>query len=90
MPPIRSIRVSHIVLTTGELANILFDHFKDDAYKDKEMLFKMFAKMATATMHKRHARLRPHIFLGVPGQAGHWPGPGRHIFITPRVRGSEA
>ena len=46
MPPIRSIRVSHIVLTTEELANILFDHFKDDAYKDKEMLFKMFAKMA--------------------------------------------
>ena len=46
MPPIRSIRVSHIVLTTEELANVLLDHFKDDAYKDKEMLFKMFAKMA--------------------------------------------
>jgi peptidyl-prolyl cis-trans isomerase C len=46
MPPIRSIRVSHIVLTTEELANVLLDHFKDDEYKDKEMLFKMFAKMA--------------------------------------------
>ena len=46
MSPIRSIRVSHIVLTTEELANVLLDHFKDDTYKDKEMLFKMFAKMA--------------------------------------------
>ena len=46
MSPIRSIRVSHIVLTTEELANVLLDHFKDDAYKDKGMLFKMFAKMA--------------------------------------------
>ena len=46
MSPIRSIRVSHIVLTTEELANVLLDHFKDDVYKDKEMLFKMFAKMA--------------------------------------------
>ena len=46
MSPIRSIRVSHIVLTTEELANVLLDHFKDDEYNDKEMLFKMFAKMA--------------------------------------------
>ena len=46
MSPIRSIRVSHIVLTTEELANVLLDHFKDDTYNDKEMLFKMFAKMA--------------------------------------------
>ena len=46
MSPIRSIRVSHIVLTTEELAYVLLDHFKDDEYKDKEMLFKMFAKMA--------------------------------------------
>ncbi len=46
MSPIRSIRVSHIVLTTEDLAKVLLDHFKDDEYKDKEMLFKMFAKMA--------------------------------------------
>ena len=46
MSPIRSIRVSHIVLTTEELANVLLDHFKDDEYKDKEMLLKVFAKMA--------------------------------------------
>jgi peptidyl-prolyl cis-trans isomerase C len=46
MQPIRSIRVSHIVLTTEDLAKVLLDHFKDDEYKDKEMLFKMFAKMA--------------------------------------------
>ncbi len=43
---IRSIRVSHIVLSTEELANVLIDHLKDDEYKDQEMLFKMFAKMA--------------------------------------------
>ena len=43
---IRSIRVSHIVLSTEELANILVDHLRDDEYKDKDMLYKMFAKMA--------------------------------------------
>ena len=46
MPPIRSIQVSHIVLTTEELAIVLLDHLKEDEYKDKDMLFKMFAKMA--------------------------------------------
>jgi parvulin-like peptidyl-prolyl isomerase len=46
MPPIRSIRVSHIVLSTEELANVLLDHLREDEYKDKEMLFKVFAKMA--------------------------------------------
>ena len=44
---IRSIRVSHIVLSTEELANVLLDHLRDDEYKDnKDMLYKMFAKMA--------------------------------------------
>ena len=44
---IRSIRVSHIVLSTEELANILLDHLRDDEYKDnKDILYKMFAKMA--------------------------------------------
>ena len=43
---IRSIRVSHIVLSTEELANTLLDHLGDDEYKDKDMLYKMFAKMA--------------------------------------------
>ena len=44
---IRSIRVSHIVLSTEELANTLLEHLRDDEYKDnKEMLYKMFAKMA--------------------------------------------
>ena len=44
--PLRSIRVSHIVLSTEELANLLLDHLKEDEYKDREMLLKMFAKMA--------------------------------------------
>ena len=44
--PLRSIRVSHIVLSTEELANLLLNHLKDDEYKEKEMLFKMFAKLA--------------------------------------------
>ena len=43
---IRSIRVSHIVLSTEELAKTLLDHLGDDEYKDKDMLYKMFAKMA--------------------------------------------
>ena len=43
---IRSIRVSHIVLSTEELANVLLDHLREDEYKDREMLFKVFAKMA--------------------------------------------
>ena len=44
--PIRSIRVSHIVLSTEELAKVLLDHLKEDEYKDREMLLKVFAKMA--------------------------------------------
>lgn len=44
--PIRSIRVSHIVLSTEELANVLLDHLKEDEYKDKNMLLKIFAKLA--------------------------------------------
>jgi len=43
---IRSIQVSHIVLSTEELANVLLDHLKEDEYKDREMLFKVFAKLA--------------------------------------------
>ncbi|HIE41899.1 MAG: peptidylprolyl isomerase [Nitrospinaceae bacterium] len=43
---IRSIRVSHIVLSTEDLAKVLLDHLKEDEYKDREMLFKVFAKMA--------------------------------------------
>ena len=43
---IRSIRVSHIVLSTEALAKVLLDHLKEDEYKDREMLFKVFAKMA--------------------------------------------
>ena len=43
---IRSIQVSHIVLSTEELANVLLDHFREDEYKNRDMLFKMFAKMA--------------------------------------------
>ena len=43
---IRSIRISHIVLSTEELAKVLLDHLKEDEYKDREMLFKVFAKMA--------------------------------------------
>ena len=43
---IRSIRVSHIVLSTEDLAKVLIDHLKEDEYKDREMLFKVFAKMA--------------------------------------------
>ncbi len=43
---LRSIRVSHIVLSTEELAKVLLDHLKEDEYKDREMLFKMFAKLA--------------------------------------------
>ena len=43
---IRSIQVSHIVLSTEELANVLLDHLREDEYKDQEMLFKMFAKLA--------------------------------------------
>jgi peptidyl-prolyl cis-trans isomerase C len=42
----RSIRISHIVLSTEELANVLLEHLSDDEYKDREMLFKVFAKMA--------------------------------------------
>ncbi len=33
---IRSIRVSHIVLSTEELAKVLLDHLKEDEYKDRE------------------------------------------------------
>lgn len=43
---LRSVQVSHIVLSTEELANVLLDHLKEDEYKDREMLFKVFAKMA--------------------------------------------
>ena len=43
---IRSIQVSHIVLSTEELANLLLEHLREDEYKDREMLFKMFAKLA--------------------------------------------
>lgn len=43
---IRSIRVSHIVLSTEDLANVLIEHLKEDEYKNHEMLFKVFAKMA--------------------------------------------
>lgn len=43
---IRSIRVSHIVLSTEDLANVLMEHLKEDEYKNQEMLFKVFAKMA--------------------------------------------
>jgi parvulin-like peptidyl-prolyl isomerase len=43
---IRSIRVSHIVLSTEDLAKVLIDHLKEDEYKDPEMLYKVFAKMA--------------------------------------------
>ena len=39
---IRSIRVSHIVLSTEELANTLLEHLRDDEYKDnKDMLYKI-------------------------------------------------
>jgi len=43
---IRAIQVSHIVLSTEELANVLIDHLREDEYKDREILFKVFAKMA--------------------------------------------
>ncbi len=43
---IRSIRVSHIVLSTEDLAKVLIDHLNEDEYKDRAMLFKVFAKMA--------------------------------------------
>lgn len=40
----RSIRVSHIVLTTKELADVLYGHLK--TYEDKQLLFKAFANLA--------------------------------------------
>ncbi len=40
----RDIRLSHIVLTTQELADVLFEHLKE--YDNQELLFKAFAKMA--------------------------------------------
>ena len=43
---IRSIQVSHIVLSTEELAHVLLDHLKEDEYKDRDILFKVFAKLA--------------------------------------------
>ena len=43
---IRSIRVSHIVLSTEDLAKVLLDHLKEEEYQDREMLLKMFAKLA--------------------------------------------
>ncbi len=43
---VRSIKVSHIVLSTEELAKVLLDHLQEDEYKDREMLYKVFAKMA--------------------------------------------
>lgn len=42
----RAIRVSHIVLSTEDLAKVLVDHLKEDEYKDHAILFKVFAKMA--------------------------------------------
>lgn len=40
----RSIRVSHIVLSTKELADVLYDHLR--SYDDKQVLLKTFAKLA--------------------------------------------
>lgn len=40
----RSIRVSHIVLSTKELADVLYDHLR--SYEDKQLLMKTFAKLA--------------------------------------------
>ncbi|MCF8719609.1 peptidylprolyl isomerase [Nitrospina gracilis] len=40
----RSIRVSHILLSTEDLANTLLDGLKD--IDDPKLLYKMFAKMA--------------------------------------------
>lgn len=40
----RSIRVSHIVLSTKELADVLYEHLR--SYDDKQLLMKAFAKLA--------------------------------------------
>ena len=41
---IRSIRVSHIVLSTKEIADLLLDNLK--SCEDKDLMTKMFAKLA--------------------------------------------
>ncbi len=40
----RSLFVSHIVLTSEDLANVLLDHLKE--YDDSEVMMKAFARMA--------------------------------------------
>ena len=42
---IRSIRVSHILLSTGELAQTLYDSLKE-VEGNRELLFRMFRKLA--------------------------------------------
>jgi parvulin-like peptidyl-prolyl isomerase len=41
---VRSIRISHIVLSTKDLADVLCEHLR--SYDDKALLLKTFAKMA--------------------------------------------
>ena len=40
----RSIRISHIVLSTKDLADVLYEHLR--SYDDKPLLLKTFARMA--------------------------------------------
>ena len=40
----RSVQISHIVLTTQELANVLLEHFQ--SFDDREAMLKSFAKQA--------------------------------------------
>ncbi len=42
--PLRSVQISHIVLTTQDIADVLLEHLK--SYDDYDQMMKAFAKMA--------------------------------------------
>ncbi len=44
MPPLRSVQISHIVLTTRDIADVLLEHLQ--SYDDYDQMMKAFRKMA--------------------------------------------
>lgn len=44
MPPLRAVEISHIVLTTKDIADVLIEHLQ--SYDDYDQMMKAFKKMA--------------------------------------------
>ena len=44
MPPLRAVEISHIVLTTRDIADVLIEHLQ--SYDDYDQMMKAFRKMA--------------------------------------------